>query len=191
MLTTAGLRTRRTTALALLLSVAALVAAATASADNALVTGTITGGSLSEVTTAAPSFSVTLNGSDQTPTYTLPMTVTDARGTGAGWNVTITSTQFSTGAGGNTLATNASSVQSVSSTCVSGSTCTNPTNTVTYPLTLPAGTTPPTAVKLFNSATNTGMGKFTVTPTVGVFVPANTFAGTYTSTVTLAVVSGP
>jgi hypothetical protein len=35
------------------------------------------------------------------------------------------------------------------------------------------------------------MGKFTVTPTVDVTIPANTFAGSYSSTVTLAVVSGP
>ena len=35
------------------------------------------------------------------------------------------------------------------------------------------------------------MGKFTVTPTVGVFVPQSTFAGTYTSTLTIAIVSGP
>jgi len=35
------------------------------------------------------------------------------------------------------------------------------------------------------------MGGFTVTPTVQVAIPANTYAGTYTSTVTVAVVSGP
>jgi hypothetical protein len=35
------------------------------------------------------------------------------------------------------------------------------------------------------------MGKFTVTPTVQVAIPANTYAGTYQSTVTVAVVSGP
>jgi hypothetical protein len=46
-------------------------------------------------------------------------------------------------------------------------------------------------VKLFNATANTGMGGFTVTPTVQVSIPANTFAGTYTSTVTVAVVSGP
>jgi hypothetical protein len=35
------------------------------------------------------------------------------------------------------------------------------------------------------------MGSFTITPTNQVSIPANTFAGTYTSTVTVAVVSGP
>jgi hypothetical protein len=56
---------------------------------------------------------------------------------------------------------------------------------------VPAGSGPPTAVKFFNSAANTGMGLFTLTPTIGVFVPQNTYAGTYTSTLTIAVVSGP
>jgi hypothetical protein len=78
----------------------------------------------------------------------------------------------------------------VSSSCATG-TCTNPTNSIAYPLAVPAGASAPTAVKLFNAAANSGMGKFTVTPTVQVAIPANTYAGTYTSTVTVAVVSGP
>jgi hypothetical protein len=56
---------------------------------------------------------------------------------------------------------------------------------------VPAGGTAPTAVKFFNTTANNGMGKFTVTPTFGVTVPQNAFAGTYTSTVTLSVVTGP
>jgi hypothetical protein len=46
-------------------------------------------------------------------------------------------------------------------------------------------------VKFFNAAANTGMGKFTNTPTIGVFVPQSSFAGTYTSTLTISIVSGP
>jgi hypothetical protein len=46
-------------------------------------------------------------------------------------------------------------------------------------------------VKFFNAAATTGMGKFTITPTVSIALPATTYAGTYTSTLTLAVVSGP
>jgi hypothetical protein len=119
------------------------------------------------------------------------LTSTDTRGTGAGWNETITSTQFTTGGGTpNTLATNASSLTGVTSVCVSG-TCTNPTNAITYPVAVPAAATAPTAVKFFNAAANTGMGKFTTTPTIGVFVPQSSFAGTYTSTLTIAIVTGP
>ncbi len=53
------------------------------------------------------------------------------------------------------------------------------------------GCDPPTAVKFFNAAASTGMGKFTNTPTIAVFVPQSSFAGTYTSTLTISVVSGP
>ncbi|HEX3455133.1 MAG TPA: WxL domain-containing protein [Gaiellaceae bacterium] len=119
------------------------------------------------------------------------MTVLDATGSGSGWNVTVTSTTFTTGGGSpHLLSTTASNATGVSSSCATG-TCTNPTNSITYPLGVPAGSSAPTAVKLFNAAANTGMGNFTITPTISVSIPANTYAGTYTSTVTVAVVSGP
>jgi hypothetical protein len=165
--------------------------AGAATTANPTVTGTVSAGALSVATSAAPTFSANLASGDQTPTYTLPLTATDTTGTGAGWNLTITSTQFTTGGGTpHTLATNASTVTGVTSSCASG-TCTNPTNAVTYPVSIPAGATAPTAVKLFNAAANTGLGSFTVTPTVGVFVPASTFAGSYSSTLTVSIVSGP
>lgn len=158
---------------------------------SATATGTLSGSTLSLSTGAAPIFSANLDSGDSTPTYTVPLTIQDTRGTGAGWNATITSTQFTTGGGTpSTLATNASTLTGVTSTCASG-TCTNPTNSVTYPIAVPAGAAPPTAVKFFNAAANTGMGKFTNTPTIGVFVPQNSVAGTYTSTLTISIVSGP
>ena len=48
-----------------------------------------------------------------------------------------------------------------------------------------------TAAKFFNAALNTGLGKVDVTPTIDVAIPGNTYAGTYTSTVTLAATTGP
>ena len=72
-----------------------------------------------------------------------------------------------------------------------GGTCTNATNAITYPVTVPAAATAPAAVKVFNSAATTGLGRFTITPTVNVAIPGNSYAGTYTSTLTVAAVSGP
>jgi hypothetical protein len=142
-------------------------------------------------TAASPSFSASLPAGDQTPTYTLPLTVLDTRtGSAAGWNLTITSTEFSTGSG-HTLATTASHAQSVASVCLGGASCLSPTNAVTYPLSVPAGSTAPSAVKLANAAAGTGTGIFTITPTIGVTVPGNSFAGNYTATLTVALVSGP
>lgn len=154
-------------------------------------TAVVSAGNLSEAApTAVAATPVTLNGSDQTTTYSLALTVTDARGSGGGWNLTITTTTFTTGT--HSLPTTASNVSTAPTVvCTSGSTCTNPTNGVTYPLGVPAGATAPTPVKLFNAAANTGMGNFTITPTVTVSIPANTFAGSYASTVSVAMVSGP
>jgi hypothetical protein len=165
--------------------------ASAATTANPTVTGTVAGGALSVATSAAPTFSANLALGDSTPTYTLPLTATDTTGTGAGWNLTISSTQFTTGGGTpHTLAANASAITGVTSVCATG-TCTNPTNAVTYPVVVPAAATPPTAVKFVNAAASTGMGAFTVTPTVGVFVPSTTFAGSYSSTLTVSIVSGP
>ena len=166
-------------------------AAGAATTASPTVTGTVAAGALSLATSAAPTFSANLATGDQTPTYTLPLTATDTTGTGAGWNLTITSTQFTTGGGTpHTLAANASTITGVTSACATG-TCTNPTNAVSPTVGVPAAATAPTAVKFFNAAANTGLGSFTVTPTVGVFVPSSTFAGSYSSTLTVSIVSGP
>ena len=101
--------------------------------------------------TAAPTFSIGLNGANQTANYTVPLTIDNsALGVSlTGWNATITSSQFS--GGGRTLATSSSSMTAVAFSCAS--TCvTNPTNSITYPFNVPAGSGPPAAVKFFNAA---------------------------------------
>jgi hypothetical protein len=174
----------------LALAASALVAAAIAMAGTVAETATVTGaGSLSLSNGATATISDTLDGTDQIVNYSLPLTMSDARGTGTGWNLTVTSTTFNTGT--HTLTTGASSIASVASACVGGGTCTNATNAITYPLTIPAGSTAPTAVKLFNAAATTGLGRFTITPSINVSIPGNSFAGSYASTLTIAAVSGP
>jgi hypothetical protein len=175
------------TVLTLLLALAPLARAA-----NVAVTGTVTGGAaLAVASNGTPSFGLTLNGSDQTATYTLPVQATDPRGSGTGWNLTVTSTQFKD-ASSHTFPTTASTITAATSACSTGSTCTNATNAITYTsFALPAGAVAPAAVKFFNAAANTGLGKMDVNATVSVAVPANTFAGTYSSTVTVSIVSGP
>ena len=66
-----------------------------------------------------------------------------------------------------------------------------PTNAMTYPKDVPAGTTAPTAIKYFNAASGTGVGRIDLTTSFGTLVAQNAYAGTYTSTVTISVVSGP
>ncbi len=169
----------------------AVGAVAPALADNVTGTATITGGSLAMAAADAPALTATLNGTDQNVTDTITVDAKDNTGTGAGWKLQVTSTQFSTGGTTpKTLSTTATTITAVSAVC-DGGTCTNPTNSVTYPLTVPAGTLAPAAVSFYNAALNTGMGDFTVTPTFQVAVPANAYAGNYSSTVTLTIASGP
>ncbi len=142
--------------------------------------------------TAAPNvtFNDTLNGKDQTVTTTQALDIKDARGSGAGWNITATSTTFTTGTVN--LATTATTVQAAPGlACDSGATCLLATNSISYPYALPAAATAPTATKLFNAAANTGMGDQTVTVTWRLAIPGNTPVGSYTSTWTLSLVSGP
>jgi WxL domain surface cell wall-binding len=154
----------------------------------------VNGGNLSETGPANVSATpVTLTGDDQTTIYSLGLTVTDPRGNGTGWNLTITSTLFDNG-GGHQLASNASSINAAPSVVCSGvgGHCTNPDDSaISYPVGVPAGASAPTPVKFFDAAANTGLGKFTITPAVTVSIPGNTYAGSYTSTVSVAVVSGP
>ena len=119
--------------------------------------------------------------------------VGDATGSGTGWNITATSTTFTTGgATSHTLPTSAVTVQSAPSvSCDAGATCTAASSNVSFPYTLPAGATAPTATKIHNATTNTGMGNQTVVATMRVVIPANTYAGSYTSTWTYSLVSGP
>lgn len=174
--------------LAAMLAVSAVVPAL---ADTVTGTVGITGGTLAMAATDAPALTATLNGTNQNVTDTFVIDAKDNTGTGAGWKLQITSTQFSTGgATPKTLSTTAASLTGVTAVCDAG-TCTAPTNGITYPLTVPAGATAPAAVSFYNAAVNTGMGDFTVTPTLQVAVPANAYAGTYSSTVTITIASAP
>lgn len=100
-----------------LAGVAALIAVPTVFADDAPATANVTGGSLSESTSSTPSVSVTLNGTNQVPTYTMDIATNDQTGSGSGWNLTITSTRFET-AGGKFFANTASQVTGVTAACV-------------------------------------------------------------------------
>jgi hypothetical protein len=162
----------------------ALVATTAALAGNLTATATVTGtAGVSMTLPADPSISGTLDGTDQTVSWSALLGVVDARGTGAGWNLTMSATSFDD-THGHTLSPG--TITGITAACQGGNACTAATNAIGYPLTLSG-----TAQKFFNAAANSGMGKVNVTPSVSVAIPGNAYAGTYTSTVTLAAVSGP
>lgn len=180
----------------LAVALAAATAATAATSGTVSVSSTVAGGStLSVASAGSPSFGITLNGIDQTASYTLPVSVVDARGTGGGWNLTVTSTHFDDGTGlgaGHTFPNTASTITGASSSCGTNSTCTTPNDNVSSAgVALPAGPTAPAAVKFFNAQANSGLGTVNASATVSVAIPANVFAGTYSSTVTVAIVAGP
>ena len=65
-------------------------------ADSGGATANVTGGTLSATGSYASAVaSATLNGTNQTASYSLPVTVTDATGSGLGWNLTISGSSLS------------------------------------------------------------------------------------------------
>lgn len=169
-----------------------LLVAAPAGATTA--SETVTAGSLGFASTpGSVTFpATTLNGQNKTVTASQPLDIADATGSGAGWNVTATSTLFTNGS--HTLSSGAATIASAPSgpTCDTNVTCTvGSATTVSYPYSLPAAATAPTATKMFNAPAGTGMGDQTVTPTWTLAIPGNAYAGNYTSTWTLSLVSGP
>jgi hypothetical protein len=128
-----------------------------------------------------------------TATYTLPIALTDQIIPAPGWSISITSTTLFDGVS-HYLPTTASAITAVTGACTTSGTCSSDllTNTTTnLPVSLPAGTTAPGAIRFFGTAAGTGTGVYTVTPTISVTIPYTVPIGTYTSTITLTAASGP
>ena len=144
----------------------AVVPAASAAFSVTLTTGNVT------------ATGVTLNGVDQSTTFTLSITVNDASpGSGNGWNVSMAATAPTLGA----YSMPALVVTTVASAGCTGGGCVNPTNSITWPVTLtPAG------VKFYNAAVGTGTKSDILTATVKITYAAGAPQGTYVSTLTVS-----
>ncbi len=161
-----------------------------AHADSGKAKAIVKAGTLS-FSNANNNVSLQVSNTVRLASYSLPITVTDARGSGKGWNLSITSTLFMTGNGKNTLPSNASNITRVNTSCGAHSTCTKPIDTISYPLIVPAGNPAPSPVKFFNASLSSGLGVFSLLMMVNVAIPANAKSGTYTSTITLKIANGP
>ena len=148
-------------------------------------TVTVSGGSLSNVAQNIAFPGVTVNGLDQTVAgVTTPAwQAKDARGTGAGWNVTVTSSNF-TGTAGSIVVANFKA-QLTAVTTIAGNTAPLPTPASYVAL---SSATP---LKLLSAATFTGMGTYDYTPQFQLTVPGSALVGTYAANVTVSVNSGP
>ncbi|HUN33124.1 MAG TPA: WxL domain-containing protein [Trebonia sp.] len=179
-----------------------------------VITGTATlgAGVLSAIVPGSLTWATTLNGLGQqivdTTAADQGYTVDDATGSSAGWHVTVSATTFTNGSA--TLpdtgsfsttgsVTSATATTAPSQACTSAGDCTLPDNTATtYPVAITTAATTPTPVTVYNAAAASGIGSTdiggsTSTNPVGwwIHVPGTTTPGTYTSTITINVISGP
>jgi hypothetical protein len=178
------------------------------SAPSSAVTAEPTG-YLTLTSPSALAWSVTDNGSNKSVvdpnSGDQQLTATDNTATGSGWHVTVSVTTFT--AGTHTLpgtaairftGSTATSAASTAPTATCTGTCTLPTNATTYPVAITTAASSPTAYTIYDTSAGTGEGTMTIGGSTSanpigwwVQVPAFAYSGTYTSTVTLQIVSGP
>jgi hypothetical protein len=164
-------------------------------AQNSVTTNatiTVNAGTLNVASTGDLTFSaLTLDGTNQTATCsgTPTLTITDARGTGGGWNVTLQLTTAFTSGSNTIAASNLSCTATGGTVTPSAGSGANPTQPGT------TGTLD-SALKVLSAANSgtAGMGRYQFAPATSQFnltVPAATFAGSYTGTLTITLGTGP
>lgn len=156
--------------------------------------GTLSGGGV----TFAP-LSATLNGSQVTTSANWTIAdLTDARGTGAGWNVSMSLSQFKEYdtvnnayvTGGKALATNSLKVTTVPTIAKIDATSSE-TTTIT-PVSLNTALDTGSTVKLLSASLDGGMGSYSFGNLgVTLTIPANAYAKTYKTEATVTLNTAP
>ncbi|HTU71921.1 MAG TPA: hypothetical protein VMG38_00240 [Trebonia sp.] len=166
-------------------------------------------GPLTLFTPDSLSWAGTLNGNDQSiPDTTAAdqgLTVSDQTATADGWHVTVAATTFTSGAhtlpdAGTLVVTGSLSAvtATMGSTAACDTSCVPPDNTVGYPVAITTASASPVPSSIYDAQANSGLGVTTLggassADPVGWWlnVPADAAAGSYSSTVTVSIVSGP
>jgi len=146
----------------------------------------VTGVAAQGITTAAITFpGVTLGGSDQTVDGSTSAWRVDSNQR-TGWNVTVASTDF-TNAESRTIAVSNFDIRLLDANIVwiSGD-AEGPVSTQTT-FTALSGT----PLKIASAAAGGGRGVYDLTPDFRLTVPAESYAGSYTATVTVDIIKGP
>jgi alpha-tubulin suppressor-like RCC1 family protein len=130
-------------------------------------------------------------------------TVNDNTGTGAGWHITVSGTTFTSGVnrlpdvGTLYFTGSAAFLASTAPTATCVGSCALPTDTTSYPVAINTAPSAPTTYTVYDTSAGTGKGTMTIggpaAHTIGwwLALPAMAYAGAYTSTVTIQIVSGP
>jgi alpha-tubulin suppressor-like RCC1 family protein len=166
-------------------------------------------GPLTLTSPASLTWTVNGNGTNQNVVDSVPadqqLTIADITGTGAGWHVTVSAATFTNGThllpDTGTLyftgsITSVAATTAPTATCIGA--CTLPTNTTVYPVAITTAASSPPATTVYSASANTGklsmnLGGNSALRPIGwwVKVPASAFSGSYTSAVTISVVSAP
>ena len=139
-------------------------------------------GSNGDVTAGDNVFSLSFTPLAIPGTKTLPITVTDARGNGAGWALTLTASART--AAGKRVEGLSTAIWSVELRCA---TCTRPRTAVTFPARL----SETRAMRAFAARRGTGMGKMRLTARIAITVPVKAPRGAYVLRPRLSQVAGP
>jgi len=145
---------------------------------------TVQGGNLTNTAQNVAFGSVALTGADQNVNAAAAVwQAKDARGTGDGWNVTISSTNF-TGAG--TINVSNFKFRQLQAAIITVAGNTAPSSLVTSFQSLSG-----TPLKVLQATGGAGMGTYDYTPDFQLTVPSSAVAGAYTANVTVSINSGP
>ena len=139
------------------------------------------------ITTASITFPpATLDGANQTLNGSTSAWRADANGETSGWNVTVASSGFDNGVG-NTIPVSNFDIRLLDASIVVVSGDTNgPVSTQTT-----FGSLSGTARKIASAPVAAGDGIYDLTPDFRLLVPAETYTGNYTATVTITISAGP
>ena len=178
--------------LSIVLAVAATMALALPVAAADSVTQAVTAGSRTASVAALTLGSVEYSHSAPPSTGSMTLTADDSSGSGAGWNVTIQSSDFVyTGANSGTDIPAANfSLTSAATPAMTAGQAVDGTGGPKVPSTSPVGTLD-SARKVIAADANFGKGTYTQALGVSLAIPAQSAAGTYTGTLTTTISAAP
>jgi hypothetical protein len=164
-------------------------------------TASLSSGGLTISAPGSLSWSENLSGFDQNMADAATLEPIDATGSSSGWQVDVTSTQFTNGSSSlpaTALTINGSGAGDTAvapgASCVGGSSCVLPSSAtapVTYPVVVPAGPTEPAAVPMFTADGTSGIGQINLATDWWLDMPGNAASGTYSNTIQLSINTGP
>lgn len=184
-------RPRAATALSLAAVLTAMMVMPASAANT--VTQTINAGTRTSSITDLTLGAITYSHSAQTSTGTMVLTADDSSGSGAGWNVTVQSSNFvySGSNGGTDIPSANFSITSAAAPTSTAGEAVDPIGGPKVPPLFPTPATLDTARKTLHAELTYGEGTYMQDLGVSLSIPAQSRVGTYTGTMTVTISAGP